>query len=162
MIPKDVIANTIDMCHGVLMAYLGDLDDADLMVRPVPGANHLAWHLGHLIASEHQMLTDAGYKMPALPGGFEEAYSQETATSDDPAKFHKKDQYLQWVDEQRAATLALLDAATDADLDKPTPESMHEYAPTVGVAFNMIGIHTMMHAAQFIAVRRKLGKPVLI
>jgi hypothetical protein len=63
---------------------------------------------------------------------------------------------------QREATLAALTAAPEADLGKPTPESMREYAPTVGVAFNVVGIHTMMHAAQFVAVRRKLGKPVLI
>ena len=43
-----------------------------------------------------------------------------------------------------------------------SPESMREFAPTVGVAFNLIGIHEMMHAAQFVAMRRKLGKPVLI
>ena len=162
MTPKDVIKNTIDMSHEVLMAYLSDLSDADLMVRAVPEANHLAWQLGHLIASEHQMLADAGYPMPDLPDGFAESYTPETANSDDPAKFHTQDQYLEYMARQRAATLAILDEAPDSDLDKPTPESMHEYAPTVGVVFNVVGIHVMMHAAQFVAVRRKLGKPILI
>ncbi len=162
MTPKDVIRNTIDMCHEVLTTYLSDLSDSDLMVRPVPGANHIAWQLGHLIASEHQMLTDAGYKMPDLPDGFAESYTKETSESDDPTKFHKKEQYLPWMAQQRTATLAALDAMPESDLDKPTPESMREYAPTVGSAFNIVGIHAMMHAAQFVAVRRKLGKPVLI
>ena len=162
MTPKDVIRNTIDMCHEVLTTYLSDLSDADLMVRPVPGANHIAWQLGHLIASEHQMLTDAGYKMPDLPDGFAESYTKETSESDGPTMFHKKAQYLQWMEQQRTATLAALDAMPESDLDKPTPESMREYAPTVGSAFNIVGIHAMMHAAQFVAVRRKLGKPVLI
>ena len=159
---KDVIKNTINMSHEVLMAYLSDLDDADLMVRAVPEANHVAWQLGHLVASEHQMLADAGYPMPDLPDGFAESYTNETAKSDDPGKFHKQDQYLEYMARQRAATLATLDAVADTDLDKPTPESMQEYAPTVGAAFNVIGIHVMMHAAQFVAVRRKLGKPILI
>ena len=44
----------------------------------------------------------------------------------------------------------------------PSPDSMRDYAPTVGVAFNMIGIHLNMHAAQLAVLRRKLGKPVLI
>ena len=60
----DVIKNTIDMGHMVLTTYLSDLSDADLMVRAVPGTNHIAWQLGHLIASEHQMMTDSGFKMP--------------------------------------------------------------------------------------------------
>lgn len=162
MTPKDVIKNSIDVCHEVLTTYVSDLSDADLMVRPVPGANHIAWQLGHLIASEHQMLTDAGCKMPGLRDGLAESYTKETSTSNDPARFHKKEQYLQWLQQQRAATLAALDATPESDLDKATPEPMHEYAATVGVAFNLVGIHEMMHAAQFVAVRRKLGKPVLI
>ncbi len=162
MTPNDVIKNTIEMCHEVLTTYLSDLGDADLLVRAVPEANHIAWQLGHLITSEHQMLTEAGYKMPEPPADFAESYSKEASKSNDPAKFHRKEQYLAWMSEQRAATLAALDASSASDLDKPTPESMREYAPTVGVAFNVVGIHEMMHAAQFVAVRRKLGKPVLI
>lgn len=162
MTSKDVIKNTIGTCHDVLTAYLSDVNDADLMVRAVPEANHIAWQLGHLIASEHQMLTDGGYRMPDLPAGFADSYTKETAVSDDQGKFHKKEKYLEWMEGQRAATLAALAAMPDADLDKATPEAMHEYAPTVGALFNIIGIHEMMHAAQFVAVRRKLGKPVLI
>lgn len=162
MTPKDVIKNSIDMGHEVLTTYLSDLSDADLMVRPVPEANHLAWQLGHLIVSEHQMLAEAGYKMPDLPEGVVESYTKETSASNDPAKFHKKEQYLAWLAHQRAGTLAALAATPEKDLDKPSPESMRGYAPTVGVMFNLVGIHEMMHAAQFVAVRRKLGKPVLI
>ena len=162
MTAKDVVKSTIDMGHQVLTAYLSDLNDADLMVRPVSGANHIAWQLGHLIAAEHQMLTEAGFKMPALPEGFAESYTKETSTSDDPGKFHSKEQYLEWMGQQRAATLAALDAASENDLGKPAPESMREYAATVADVFNVVGIHTMMHASQFVVVRRKLGKPVLI
>ncbi len=162
MTPKDVIKNTIGMCHEVLTTYLSDLADADLMVRPVPGANHIAWQLGHLIASEHQMLTDAGFKMPDLPEGFAESHTKETSQSNDPGKFHKKEQYLGWMAKQREGTMAALAAAPESDFDKPTPESMRDYAPTVGAMFNVVGIHAMMHAAQFVAVRRKLGKGVLI
>jgi len=162
MTPKDVIKNTINMGQDVLATYLSDLGDADLMVRSVPGANHIAWQLGHLISSEHQMLTDAGYRMPALPDGFAEAYTKETSTSDQAKRFHKKQQYLEWMGQQRAATLTALEAASNADLDKPSPERMREYAPTIWAVFNLVGIHLMMHAAQFVPVRRKLGKPVLI
>jgi len=162
MTPQDVIRNTIEMSNEILMAYLSDLSDSDLMVRAVPGTNHLAWQLGHLVASEHQMLTEAGFAMPNLPDGFTESYTKETAESDDPAKFHNKDEYVQSLAGQRSATLAALDELSATDLDKPTPESMHEYARTLGALFNIVGIHVMMHAPQFVAVRRKLGKPVLI
>ena len=161
MTPKDVIKNTMDTCHQVLAAYLGDLSDAELMVRPVPEANHIAWQLGHLIGAEQKMITDAGYGMPDLPAGFAEAHTPETASSDDPARFHTKEQYLSWMEEQRAGTLAALAALPEAELDKASPEPMREWAPTLGVVFNMIGIHEMMHAGQFAVVRRKLDKAML-
>ena len=100
--------------------------------------------------------------MPDLPDGFVESYTKETSTSDDPAKFHKMDQYKQWMSQQREATLAALETMPEADLDKPTAESMKDYAPTVGIAFNLVGIHYMMHASQWVPIRRQLGKPVLI
>ena len=57
--------------------------------------------------------------------------------------------------------LAALAATPETDLDQPSPEPMREYAPTIGVVFNLVGMHMMMHAGQFVPVRRKLGKPVL-
>ena len=41
-------------------------------------------------------------------------------------------------------------------------EAMRDYAPTIGAVFNLIGLHAMMHAGQFVPVRRMLGKPILI
>ena len=162
MTPKDVIKNTIDMSQELLTTYVNDLSDEDLMVRVVPAANHIAWQLGHLVTGEHQMMTTAGFEMPPLPEGLEESNTKETSKSDNPGKFHKKEQYRKWLQEQRTGTLAVLDKTPESDLDKPTPESMHSYAPTVGAAFNMIGVHVLMHVGQFVAVRRKLDKPVLI
>lgn len=162
MTSKDVIRNTINMGHEIVTTYLSDMDDADLMVRALPETNHAAWQLGHLIASEHQMMRGAGFTMPDLPDGFAEGYTKETATCDDASKFHTKQQYLTWLAHQRAGTMAAIESLPEKDLDKPTPESMHAYAPTVGVAFNVIGVHALMHGAQFVALRRKLGKPVLI
>ena len=161
MTAKDAIRNTIDACHGIAQDYLADLTDADLLVRSVPGANHIAWQLGHLIASEHEMMTMLGHKMPDLPSGFAAAHSNETAPSDDPAKFAKKDEYLALMEQMRSATLAALDATPEADLDKPAPESMRAYAATVAAGFNIVGLHDLMHAGQFVPIRRKLGRPPL-
>ena len=52
---KDVMLHSFGMSDHVLNAYLGDLSDADLMVRPVEGQNHIAWQLGHLISSERMI-----------------------------------------------------------------------------------------------------------
>ena len=161
MTAKDAIKHTMDFCRQVTTSYLSDFSNADLMVRPVPQANHTAWQLGHLIASEHTMMSALGHEMPELPAGFVEAHSPESAPSDDPARFATKDEYLALMEKMRSASLAALDATPEADLEKPAPESMRSYAPTIGAALTLVGTHELMHAGQFVTVRRKLGKPVL-
>ncbi len=162
MTSKELIIMNFNMSGQVIEAYLGDLSDADLMIRAIPGMNHIAWQFGHVIASEYEMLTKVGIDMPALPDGFAETHSMEASKSDDASKFLKKDQYVAIAAEQRKGTLAALEVASDADLDKPTPEEMHAYAKTVGETFALVGLHVMMHAGQFVAVRRKLDKPITI
>ena len=49
---KDVLRLDLKANHAILTNYLSDLSDADLLVRPAPGANHIAWQLGHLIVAE--------------------------------------------------------------------------------------------------------------
>lgn len=152
----------IAMAQRVSEGYLGDLTDADLMVRAVPGANHIAWQLGHLINSEHNMLELIRQgAMPELPPGFAEQHAKGTATSDDANSFLSKEQYLNLMKAQRAGTLALLDQMSDTDFDAPAPEPLRGFLKTIGETFSMQGSHWMMHAGQWALVRRKLGKPPL-
>ena len=162
MKPNDIIRDVIKFAHRVTNAYLSDLSDDDLLVRPLPAMNHTAWLLGHLICSEHSIMTRIGVVMPDLPPGFADNYAAQTSRSDDPKLFATKTEYLSLWETRRAAILTALDATTEAELTEPAPESMHRYAETVAAAFRHIGTHELMHAGQLVAVRRKLGKPVLI
>ncbi|CAN5912954.1 DinB family protein [soil metagenome] len=159
---KDVIASTLDTSEMIVNTYLADLDDADLLVRPVEGMNHIAWQLGHLIGSERHFveLIRPG-SCPALPEGFGTAHGREAVTSDDPAQYLSRSRYQEIWKAQREATRSVLEGLTDADLDRADP-SFPPFAPTVGALLNMCGGHPLMHAGQFVAVRRKLGKPVTI
>jgi len=49
MTAKDAIKELFKGNASIMDTYLADLSDADLLVRPVPAANHAAWQLGHLI-----------------------------------------------------------------------------------------------------------------
>lgn len=147
---------------GIVRAYLEDLTDKELLVRPVEKANHIAWQLGHLIASERYMIEQVSPgSMPALPVGFAEKHNNDTAHSDDPSAFLSKAEYLQLFAQQRAATLQVLDALGDDNLDKPAPESLQRIAPTVAAVFSMQPVHWLMHAGQWAVIRRKLGRPPL-
>jgi len=96
--------------------------------------------------------------MPALPDGFAEKHDKETATSDDPAAFCTKDEYLTLMAEQRDATLALLDRLSDEELEQAAPEKILQFGATVGAVIAGQSAHWMMHAGQWVIVRRQLGK----
>jgi hypothetical protein len=158
---QDVLRQTIEFCDLVVRMYVDDLTDADLLVRSVPGTNHIAWQLGHAIAGTREMLAALGHQAPALPEGFAEAHGKATAASDDPAKFLKKAEYLALAAGMKAAAVAAVDATPESALDQPGPEAMREYAPTVSSVLMLLGTHWLMHAGQFTPIRRKLGKPPL-
>lgn len=146
----------------VAQGYLQDLNEEDLMRRPVENANHIAWQLGHLIAAEHDLNNMVcPDSMPALPEGFADKHNKETASSDDPAAFCTKDEYLSCMAEQRAGTMALLDTLSDEDLQKPAPEKIQQFGATVGAVIAGQSAHWMMHAGQWVIVRRQLGKEAM-
>jgi uncharacterized damage-inducible protein DinB len=160
---KDVIRQTMTMGSTVLDKYVSDLTDADLMRRPHAGCNHLAWQIGHLIASESQLVNMvAPGQGGELPAGFAEAHSKDQKDNDNPAAFRTKEEYLDLYQQVRAASLQALDALPEERLDEPGPERMRSMFPTIASFFVLIGTHPLMHAGQFVPVRRELGKPVLI
>lgn len=160
---KEAIRSSMDVSLFVLNTYLSDLDDADLLRRPGPDCNHLAWQLGHLISSEVDLLEQVcPGKGAALPEGFADTHSKENRNSDDATQFKSKQEYLDLFQQVRGATTSALDQLPDEQLDAPSPESLREYFPTVGHMFTLIGTHPLMHAGQFAVVRRQLGKPVLL
>src|ERR1700693_2320543 len=114
---KQAIQTALQGTQHMLAMYVGDLSDADLLIRPVPNANHIAWQLGHLISSERglaKVLPGAAY--PELPAGFDEQHNGKNAGSD--KGFGTKADYVNLFTKTREATLAALNKMNDADLDK--------------------------------------------
>ena len=160
---KDAIKYGLTSTQNMVSMYLSDLSDADLLVRPAPKANHIAWQLGHLIHAECGMVKGniPSAKPPALPDGFEKQHGKETSHADSAKGFLTKQQYLDLFNKARAATLEALAGLSEADLDKPTQGPIAPFAPKLGDLFNLQAHHALMHAGQFTVVRRKLDKPVL-
>ena len=128
---RAAIRQSMEIADMVANSYLSDLDDADLLVRPVEGANHAAWQLGHLISSENQLINSLRPgSMPDLPEGFSDKHNKETAKVDDPAQFLKKDEYLQLLAQQREATIKVLEQMSDENFEEPSPEMFREHFPS--------------------------------
>jgi hypothetical protein len=165
MISKDAILASFAFGDRIVDRYLADLSDADLLIRPVAGQNHIAWQLGHLIASERWMVERVRPgSSPELPSGFTEAHAKdETAPkSDESGRFLSKERYLALMKAQREATKAVLADLSEADLNAPAPEGVPAWATTVSGLLLLAANHVLMHVGQFVSVRRTLQKPVAI
>ena len=159
---KQAIRSSLNVSDFLVQRYLEDITDAEMLARPVDGANHIAWQFGHLISAEQRLVAAASPgSMPELPAGFADRHKKETAESSNPADFLTKDEYLRLAKEVRANTLRALDKLSDADLDKPATGRVPPFIKTAGDCFVLIGPHWASHAGQWVVLRRKLGRPVM-
>ncbi|MCC7474763.1 MAG: DinB family protein [Pirellulales bacterium] len=160
---NDAIRTTMSLSAMVLDSYFHDFNDEELLRRPGPGCNHLAWQLGHLIASECGLLNSlCPGAAPSLPTGFEEHHAKENKDSNDPKHFCTVAEYQALFEKVRGASEKTLALQSAADFDQPAPEKWRKMFPTAGAVWCLIATHGMMHAGQFVPVRRALGKPVKI
>ena len=159
----EVVVVALESTLATLEMFVGDFTDADLLVRPVPGANHAAWQLGNVIGGDPFLVTAElpGVEYPALPDGFLELHGGKGSKIDADAGFLTKDVYLALLRDVRAVTVAAVRELDDADLNKPSSEKMRWAGPTLCHVLLFAAQHTMQHAGQFTVIRRKLGKPVL-
>ncbi len=129
MTAKDALTQMLESTRGMLNMFLADISDADLLVRSCPGANHIAWQLGHLISSEASFVKELpGADTISLPEGFADAHKKDTASKD--TGFFDKATYLAAFKQVRDASVKALKQLRDDFLDKPNPGPMAQLAPT--------------------------------
>lgn len=162
MTVKQLLLDAMAFTTKVMTDFVADLTDAELLVRPVDGANHIAWQLGHLITAEHRLMRGIGASMPDLPDGFAHRHNKAAAASDDAANFATKDEYLRLYAEQRAASRAALEGHDEAKFADPLPErGFPPHLKRFVDVFLLLSMHQCLHSGQFTATRRKLGKAVV-
>ena len=159
----EVVVVALESTLATLEMFVADFTDADLLVRPVPGANHAAWQLGNVICGDQFLVTAElpGVAYREFPAGFADLHGGKGSKIDADAGFLTKDGYLTLLLEVRAVTVAAVRKLSDADLSKPSSEKMQWAGPTLAHVLLFAAQHTMQHAGQFTVIRRKLGKPVL-
>lgn len=158
----DSIRYSLGMSDMICSMYLQDLSDDDLLQRPVEGANHIAWQLGHLLVSQNQIVNGAlPGSMPPLPEGFAEKFTKETASSDRKDDFPRKDELLSIYRQQHDALLKRAGELTPEEFERPVTGPIQRICKTAGEAIAFQPTHWTMHAGQWAVLRRKLGRPPL-
>ena len=159
---KQAIAASLGQADFLVQIYLADLKQDELIVRPVIGANPIAWQLGHLIAAERYVVDKlAPGKADALPAGFADAYGRGKPVSDNSADYKSKEEYLQLMKQVRANTLHVVEGLAPAAFDAAVGPGLPPMVKQVGDGFLFIGAHWLSHTGQWVVTRRKLGRPPL-
>ena len=165
MYTKDAIRYSLNLADQAVMRSFETMEDAPLTFPTENGGCHPLWVMGHLAFVEgltHEML--GGGSNPI--GGWAAMFGQDTVPSADAARYpaigEVRAQYVQL----RNRNLQLLEAMTEADLDKPTqwqPTGLEEHFASYGKALLTVALHQMGHRAQLTDAIRAAGraKPVL-
>ena len=139
-------------------SYLTDLTPAEMLKRPAPGANHVAWQLGHLISAETRLVEAAKPGGDPIAGGFCRAAPKDTAASDNPKDFLSKEEYLKLAKNVREGTCEVLDSISEAELDKPPGGRVPPFVKAAGECLVVAAGHWVLHAGQWVVLRRELGR----
>jgi hypothetical protein len=157
---KQLLIDTYRQQAGMLQMHLSDFSEADMLVRPVEAANHVAWQLGHLVNSTINLINSVSPGALAAPEpAFAERHGYNGTKLNDG--FESKEQLLRRFNAMNDALIKWVQNLSDADAARETQDPIKGFAPTVGHLAYAHPVHVMMHVGQIQVIRRKLGKPIL-
>jgi hypothetical protein len=150
------IACSLRTARRITLGLVEDVPRPRWTWQPVPGANHVAWTLVHLVVAD-----DWG---PASLGDPERRFAHyerflEGGPQDDPARYPDPDELLQALGQAHERLLGRLGTLQEADLDRPLTGPLSRYAPDVGTVLHSHIWHEGFHAGQIAVIRKALGLP---
>ena len=160
MYTKDAIRYSLKLADQAVMRSLETIQDAPLTFPTEKGGCHPLWVMGHLAFVEgltHEML--GGGSNPV--GEWAAIFGQNTIPTADAKQYPSMSEARKQYVELRKRNLQLLDAMTEADLDKSTPwqpTGLEEHFATYGRALLTISLHQMAHRAHLTDAIRAAGR----
>jgi hypothetical protein len=156
------IAAQLAFSRDTVLMTVEDFSEAELLVRPVPAANHPYWQLGHLCDIEADIVNSIRARtLGELPSDFRERFSSRRTKDDAALPGFGKLELLSLFGANREKTIALVKELTAEELDAAARKDYAHIAPQVADLLMLIVHQGMMHAGQMQVARRKLGKPIL-
>ena len=160
MSQRDLLLSVFKRGAGMLPRHLADFSDEDMLARPVPGANHVAWQLAHVAHFTGKLLTSLGLHVPQLSKVLADG-GRDVAHIDDPEHFPTKAEFLEFFDAAYRAIIDLIEMMSDEQLSAPMPGGNPAAPQSLAFHLLMQPMHMTMHIGQIQVIRRALKKPVL-
>jgi len=122
-----------------------------------PRANHALWFAGHMGVSDNFFVSLVDPSKAAEKEGYQAMFGMGSTPTSDPTAYPPPAEVLAYMRDRRQTLLDALDAMSDEDLAKPTPEGSPPMWSDIGDVFEMIVWHESLHAGQLSVARRGLG-----
>ena len=145
-----------------LKAWAQDFTEAEARL-PVPASrapNPLAWQLGHIACVEDdvaQLFTLEERPEPLVPPAVRATCATGSPPPDESTGYLSLPELWALLERTHTHLLAILDAAEDADLDRP-PRVANPYFRSLGQGVYEAALHENYHVGEIAAVRKALGK----
>lgn len=135
-----------------------DIPEARMTEQPQGNVNHPAWTINHLNTTAGFLLQLLDESCPDFDPSFGAKFGPGSTPNPELGAHPAKDVVLA----QLAQRHALLDAAIRAKhatyFDRPSPENLRQFAPTLGrIAIFLIASHESYHLGQLMQWRRAAG-----
>jgi len=155
--PTDATVYALAGSKKYLHRLVAGLKPEDFEFQPVPGANCIAWILGHLTLTERRQLRWLGIEtLPALPEGFEERFATTRTKASVQSGFGDPQELIAAFDAHRDLLIASLPDVDPAILATPV-EPLRPMFNSLAEATLFMALHTMLHLGQISTIRRARG-----
>jgi hypothetical protein len=153
---KDAIKFALGASNGAVLSVIDEMSGAPTTFPTPNGGCHPLWVLGHLTLIEGTIPAILFGEQNAAAdwsGLFGEGSEPVADTAAYPSFAEVKAKYLQL----RERNVQLLDAMSEADLDKPSlapPKGREREFATYGTSFLVLALHQMLHRSHVTDARR--------
>jgi len=126
-----------------------------------PNCNHALWFAGHMAQSDNFFLSLVAPQRAIPLPDFQAKFGMGSQPTSDASQYPPASSVVGTMRERRAALLAALDAMSEEDLGKKTPDGAPDFLPDVASVFELAVWHEGQHRGQVSVARRALGyKPL--
>lgn len=155
----EAMSYSLKKSHLMMHRFIDDLKPHEFEHQPHPGANCVAWILGHLTLVDRRQLTWLGVTdLPPLPDGFEERFKTTRTTAGEQKGYGDPAELVGLFDAHRQRLIECLPTVDPARFTQP-PSFQTPMFADCGEATLFMGLHVAMHAGQISLIRRSLGYP---
>ena len=162
----DLIRFAMNLTDQGTTQLVADMRDVALTKPVGDGAdgNHTLWNLGHLTYIEGG-IPQILFGEPNPVEHWAPLFATGTQPSSDAGAYPSFDEVLATYRDLRARNLKLLDAMSDADLDRaPTdvPPGFENMMTSFGNTLLLVTLHNMVHYGEIAVARRAAGRKPLM